>query len=247
MAFYEILYTMKVHSQECSTDFDCEELFSCIDYKNSGKKCLCRDGLYYTQTSGCTPITQLQVQTPSVQSRTTSSIYITWSINAGIPANVNYKIQVGSLAPITASSTGGDVTGLSPGQQYTLWIVSTLPANSYYPDLNTNVSVAFWTSGEEVNYTALAIGLGIGLPCIIIIIIVAAICINRHLRNKKLEAMRRQEPRYNTPSRTFQDDHLYGVSNENMTPVISEPDQVSQPARNGDDGDVYDEIPDYIN
>ncbi|XP_059178519.1 uncharacterized protein LOC131957766 [Physella acuta] len=100
------------------------------------------------------------------------------------------------------------------------------------------------TKGEEANYTALAIGLGIGLPCIIILIIVAVMCIKLRLRNKKLESMRRQEPLYNTPSRTFQDYHLYGVANDNMTPVVSEPEEVSQLARNED---VYQEIPDYNN
>ncbi|XP_059178515.1 uncharacterized protein LOC131957763 [Physella acuta] len=100
------------------------------------------------------------------------------------------------------------------------------------------------TKDEEANYTALAVGLSLGLLCIIIISIVAVVCIKRHHRNKKSEAMRRQAPLYNTLNRTFQDDHLYGIANDKMTPVIREPEHVNQPASNED---VYQEIPDSKN
>ncbi|XP_059178516.1 uncharacterized protein LOC131957764 [Physella acuta] len=145
--------TSKLHGQDCSADFDCDNQFSCVDYKSSGKNCLCKDGFYYhTGTSKCTSITQLQVQTPSVQSRTTSSIYLTWSVDSGIPTNVNYKIQAGSLTSLAASSTRGNATGLSPGQEYNLRIISTLPADSYYPDLSTSVSVTYWTSNTYAGH-----------------------------------------------------------------------------------------------
>ncbi|XP_059177896.1 receptor-type tyrosine-protein phosphatase eta-like [Physella acuta] len=142
-----LCHPKKNHGDECNRTEECFTQFECKSYQNSNKHCLCANNNYHTSSNNsCTSATQLQVKNPSVQRRTTSSMYITWSVNTGIPANVNYKIQAGSITSLTANSSGGNITGLSPGLQYTLWIISTLPAESYYPELNTNVSITYWTS-----------------------------------------------------------------------------------------------------
>ncbi|KAK3800479.1 hypothetical protein RRG08_051761 [Elysia crispata] len=74
---------------------------------------------------------------------TANSVTLAWTAQT-YSLSVAYSMTVDPLPDpsgvITAGSSGGSVTGLTPGQQYTFAIVSTIAADNIYPQMTTSVN-----------------------------------------------------------------------------------------------------------
>ncbi|KAH9491530.1 hypothetical protein Btru_030869 [Bulinus truncatus] len=152
---YITTWTVPNYGDECgSNPYFCDGGFYCVKDVRNVPRCLCNETQYRTNSRLCAQLDSLTISNVTSVS-TTNSVNFTWVSSDVNHDNVTFQFYDETNGVIQATSTGGIVTNLKSGTQYTFTIVMKIPSDTDYPTkshLLGNVTV--WTATNTWGFVA---------------------------------------------------------------------------------------------
>ncbi|XP_055887507.1 receptor-type tyrosine-protein phosphatase eta-like isoform X3 [Biomphalaria glabrata] len=143
----ENIWTSAIYGQICTENATqpCDTGLTCRNNSSGALKCLCNSSQYWS--ASCQPLDGIKALFRN-SSVTTDTVTLFWNVAATNVTGVGFEIRTAtSTVNSSATSTGGSVSGLTPGTKYNFFVVSIPPsdANFHYSEVNATMQ-DFWTN-----------------------------------------------------------------------------------------------------
>ncbi|KAH9519424.1 hypothetical protein Btru_075498, partial [Bulinus truncatus] len=164
---YVTTWTVPNYGDECgSNPYFCDGGFYCVKDVRNVSRCLCNETQYRTNRRLCAQLDSLTISNVTSVS-TTNSVNFTWVSSDVNHDNTTFQFYNETNGAIQATSTGGIVTNLKSGTQYTFTILVKIPSDTDYPTKSHLLgSVTVWTVSEYGEKCGLNLACVSGTFCI---------------------------------------------------------------------------------